>query len=240
MAVWRCTVKIAIVTGASSGIGRAVARRFHAVGWRVVNLARRKSPDEEIDNILCELSDAETIASAAELLCAELRSSTEACIVHAAAELERSTADCQPLPSMRRAIEVNVVGPSQLNTLLLSALPTGSSVVFLGSTLSEKAVSGAFSYVISKHAVAGMAKATAQDMAGRGVHAVCVCPGFTDTPMLRAHLGDDADALASVAAANSFNRLLAPEEIAELVWTAHRNPSLNGSVLHANLGQIES
>jgi 3-oxoacyl-[acyl-carrier protein] reductase len=65
----------------------------------------------------------------------------------------------------------------------------GSSVLYVGSTLSEKAVPGSFSYVVSKHAQLGMMRATCQDLMGTGIHTAMVCPGFTDTEMLRNHLG---------------------------------------------------
>jgi NAD(P)-dependent dehydrogenase (short-subunit alcohol dehydrogenase family) len=110
----------------------------------------------------------------------------------------------------------------------------------VGSTLSEKAVPNSFSYVLSKHAQLGMMRATCQDLMGRDIHTALVCPGFTDTEMLRTHLGDDPAVERMIAGMNSFNRLIKPAEIAELIRWAHHNPVINGSVLHANLGQKES
>ncbi len=129
---------------------------------------------------------------------------------------------------------------NSLNQRLLPLLPRTSSVLYVGSTLAEKAVPGAFSYIVSKHAQLGMMRATCQDLMGSGIHTAMICPGFTDTEMLRAHLGSDPDVAAAVAGMNSFNRLIAPEEIAELIRWAHHNPVINGAVLHANLGQKES
>ena len=67
-----------------------------------------------------------------------------------------------------------------------------------------------------------------------------VCPGFTDTEMLRTHLGNDSEVAAAIASMNSFNRLIEPAEIAELILWVHQNPVINGAVLHANLGQKEA
>ena len=75
---------------------------------------------------------------------------------------------------------------------------------------------------------------------GRGVHTACICPGFTDTEMLRSHLGNDQAVLADMASLNSYNRLIEPGEIAGLILWAHENAVINGSVLHAHLGQKES
>ena len=133
-----------------------------------------------------------------------------------------------------------MVGINSLNQLLLPRLPSGSSVLYVGSTLSEKAVPNSFSYVVSKHAQLGIMRATCQDLMGSGVHTALICPGFTDTEMLRTHLGVDPDVGRMIAGMNSFNRLIEPGEIAELIRWAHHNPVINGAVLHANLGQRES
>jgi hypothetical protein len=58
--------------------------------------------------------------------------------------------------------------------------------------------------------------------------------------MLRTHLRNDPEVERAIAAMNSFNRLIEPGEIAELLRWAHHNPVINGAVLHANLGQKEN
>jgi len=141
---------------------------------------------------------------------------------------------------LRRVLETNVVAINSLNKHLLHRLPRSSSILYVGSTLSEKAVPNSFSYVLSKHAQLGMMRATCQDLMGSGIHTALVCPGFTDTEMLRTHLGDDPAIERMIAGMNSFDRLIEPAEIAELIRWAHHNPVINGSVLHANLGQKES
>ena len=67
-----------------------------------------------------------------------------------------------------------------------------------------------------------------------------MCPGFTDTEMLRTHLGNNPAVEQAIAAMNSFKRLIDPREIAELIRWVHHNPVINGAVLHGNLGQKES
>lgn len=119
-------------------------------------------------------------------------------------------------------------------------MKSGSSLLYIGSTLSEKAVSNAFSYVTSKHASVGMMRASCQDLAGNGIHTACICPGFTDTDMLRQHVGNQQDVLDAIASMNAFGRLIDDSEIAEYIFWSHNNPVINGSVLHAHLGQLES
>jgi 3-oxoacyl-[acyl-carrier protein] reductase len=161
-------------------------------------------------------------------------------LVHNACQMRKDNAmDCDS-DDLTAVLQTNVVAANSLNQALLPLMPRGSSVLYLGSTLAEKAVAGAYSYVISKHAVVGMMRATCQDLMGRGIHTACICPGFTDTEMLRTHLGNDQAVLADMASLNSFNRLIEPGEIAGLIVWAHENPVINGSVLHAHLGQKES
>ena len=96
---------------------------------------------------------------------------------------------------------------------------------------------GSFSYVTTKHASIGMMRSTCQDLAGKEIHTACICPGFTDMEMLRDHV--PADAMEQIAGMSAYNRLVAPDEIANTLFWASQNPVINGAVLHANLGQVE-
>ena len=119
-------------------------------------------------------------------------------------------------------------------------MQVGSSIIYIGSTLSEKAVKNTASYAISKHASIGMMRSTCQDLADMQIHTACICPGFTNTEMLRRHLNNDENIIKQISSKNCFNRLIQPSEIADLILFCADNPVVNGSVLHANMGQIES
>jgi NAD(P)-dependent dehydrogenase (short-subunit alcohol dehydrogenase family) len=233
-------MKTAVITGASVGIGEATAHAFIENGFSVYNLSRRRCQVAKVENITCDLSSASDIAVSCAALIEAVRSSDSVALVHNASQmLKDSVLDCDS-DHLRSVLETNVVAVNSLNQQLLSEMPEGSSVIYVGSTLSEKAVPGSFSYVTSKHAQLGMMRATCQDLMGRGIHTALVCPGFTDTEMLRTHLGDDPEVAAAIAGMNSYNRLIEPAEIAELIRWAHHNPVINGAVLHANLGQKEA
>jgi NAD(P)-dependent dehydrogenase (short-subunit alcohol dehydrogenase family) len=116
---------------------------------------------------------------------------------------------------------------------------TGSSILYVGSTLSEKAVANTASYVTSKHAVVGLMRATTQDLIGEKIHSAAVCPGFTATEMLLTHLGDNDEVRAFLEGMSAFHRLIEPKEIAKTLLFCAQNPVINGSVIHANLGQVE-
>ena len=233
-------MKIAIITGASVGIGRSTAEAFLAEGFRVYNLARRACPVTGVNNLATDLMAPEALTQSCNALVEVVTSSESVSLVHNASQMLKDSADRCDSDSLRRVMESNVVAVNSINQQLLPLLPRTSSVIYVGSTLSEKAVPGSFSYVVSKHAQLGMMRATCQDLMGSGVHTAMVCPGFTDTEMLRAHLGNDPEIVRLIAGMNSFDRLIEPVEIAELIRWAHHNPVINGAVLHANLGQKES
>ncbi|MEM1111335.1 MAG: SDR family oxidoreductase [Pseudomonadota bacterium] len=233
-------MKTAIITGASVGIGRETAARFLDSGFAVFNLARRPCPLEGATSIRCDLADPASITDTCDQLAEAVATSDSVALVYNASQmLKDSATECQS-DSLRAVLETNIVGINSVNQALLSKLPTTSSVLYVGSTLSEKAVANSFSYVTSKHAQLGMMRATCQDLMGSGIHTAMICPGFTDTEMLRTHIGTDPEVEQSIADMNAFKRLIRPDEIAELIHWAHHNPVINGAVLHANLGQKES
>jgi 3-oxoacyl-[acyl-carrier protein] reductase len=233
-------MKTAIITGASVGIGLAAAQQFLDSGYTVYNLSRRTCPLQDVISLSCDLANPASIAEVCSTLSEALRSAEQTALVHNASQMRKDSAGKCDSDSLRDVMETNLIAINSLNQALLPAMRPGSSIIYIGSTLSEKAVAGSFSYTISKHAQLGMMRATCQDLMDSGIHTALVCPGFTDTQMLRTHLGNDEDVLASIASMNSFGRLIDPGEIAALIHWAHHNPVINGSVLHANLGQKES
>ena len=232
-------VSLAIVTGASAGIGLATAKIFLAKGFEVANLSRRPCPDSRVRSFSIDLSSTD-LSKLIEDVLQELvgrTDQTEMHLVHNAARLENDSAISTSDEELKSVMQVNVLAPNTLNRCLIPFMEKGSSVTYVGSTLSEKAVPGSYSYITSKHAQIGMMRSLCQDLVGSGIHTVAICPGFTDTEMLRSHVPQDA--LASIAGLNTFGRLIDPEEIARTVFWATQNPVINGSVIHANLGQIE-
>lgn len=233
-------VDTVVVTGASTGIGRAIAARARADGRRVINLSRRPCPVEGVIDIAADLGDADAVARALarvhELL-AEAPGRVH--LVHNAAMILDDAITRFDPRAAERSMRVNVVTPAELTAGLLPAMPPGSSIIFIGSTLSEKGVPGRLSYCASKHGLVGLLRATVQDLFGRQIHAVCVCPGFVDTDLLEP-LRARPEVMQQVLGMISFGRLLRPDEIADIVAFAVNNPSLNGAIIHANLGQRES
>ncbi len=230
-------MKTLVITGASAGIGLHTARLFLDQGYAVINLSRRPCPAEGVTHITCDLAQPGFINEVAPTLRSQLANSTKTVLIHNASLLTNDSAANTTSDALRRVFEVNVMAPNSLNGLIIPMLRSGSSILYVASTLAEKAVPGSFSYVASKHAQIGMMRALTQDLAGQGIHTAAICPGFTDTEMLRQHV--PADAMDFVRKMSAFERLIEPDEIARTLLFAAENPVLNGAVLHANLGQVE-
>lgn len=228
---------IAIVTGCSAGIGRATAERFVAEGWTVHNLSRRESGVDGVTDHAVDLSDLDALEATAAKLRDAIPSEATVCLVHNAAVQIRETIDTIERDAFERAMRLNVTAPALLTSRLISSMGEGSSIIYVGSTLSEQAVAGMTSYVASKHALVGLMRATVQDLFGRGIHTALVCPGFTDTEMVRPTYDKSEAFRAFIAGKVSSGRLISGEEMAEIIYRAAVTPVLNGAVLHANAGQ---
>lgn len=231
--------KVLIVSGGSQGIGYATAQRFQAEGYRIVNLSRRGIAMEGAEQICVDMQQLDWLESCAEELTAIAANADELVLLHNAARHDGDSVANLEAENFRQVLQINLVAPQQLNQLLIPMMKPGSAILYMGSTLSEKAVSGCASYIASKHGIIGLMRATTQDLVGKGIHSACICPGFTDTGMLRGMLGDDPAVMANITGMVSFGRLIDPAEIAATIWFCAANPVMNGSVIHANLGQIE-
>ena len=231
-------MKTLIITGASKGIGFQVAKMAVEKSYRVINISRSDAAHASIENHNIDLA-APDAADKFSLLVEELQIDGHITLVHNAAELKSDSAANTATADFRHTLELNVVAPHILNQILIPKMTQGSGIIYVGSTLSEKAVANTYSYVVSKHALIGMMRSTCQDLANTGIHTACVCPGFTDTEMLRAHVGEDTEIIESLSTLSTFGRLVTPEEIANTIVFAAENPVINGAVIHANLGQVE-
>ncbi|MBY8823589.1 SDR family NAD(P)-dependent oxidoreductase [Sphingomonas colocasiae] len=228
--------KTLVITGGSRGIGHATASRFADAGYGIVNLSRSPAALPGVIDIAADFADPAWAEAVAAPLCAAITESESICLIHnSALQVPGDTAEID-IDGLRRSLEINVVAPAALNRVVLPLMRPGSSILYVGSTLSQRATRGMAAYATSKHAVAGLMRSTAQDLAGTGIHTACICPGFTNTEMLQSYGGEALSHLASLV---TQKRLIAPEEIAELLFHAARNPVVNGSMIQADLGFIE-
>ncbi len=231
--------KLLLITGASQGIGRQTAERFLRSGYAVVNISRRPSGLAGVNQVCADLQDPNWANHCKDTLLAHCANADEIVLIHNAACQQFDSVESLSASDFQRVLQINLIAPQQLNQLLIPAMGEGSAVLYVGSTLAEKAVPGCASYVASKHGLIGLMRSTVQDLVGRGIHTACVCPGFTETEMLKAQLDGNEGLRETFTGMVSFGRLIAPAEIAETLWFCAQNPVINGAIIHANLGQVE-
>ncbi|SVA94659.1 uncharacterized protein METZ01_LOCUS147513 [marine metagenome] len=233
-------MKTLVITGASSGIGLETAKVFQNEDYSIVNLSRKKIPLDGSTHLETDLSDSKALEINLHKAVNLVKDSDQICLVHNASNMASDNVEEIDADQMRGVFEVNLVAPAILNRALLPLMNAGSSIIYIGSTLSEKAVPHMASYVTSKHAMVGLMRSTCQDLFGKFVHTVCVCPGATRTEMLMKYVGGDESALKLMAKTLSEQRLIEPVEIARTILFCAQNSVVNGSVIHANLGILET
>ena len=233
-------MKTLVITGASSGIGLETAKVFQNEDYSIVNLSRKKIPLDGSTHLETDLSDSKALENNLHKAVNLVKDSDQICLVHNASNMASDNVEEIDADQMRGVFEVNLVAPAILNRALLPLMNAGSSIIYIGSTLSEKAVPHMASYVTSKHAMVGLMRSTCQDLFSKFVHTACVCPGATRTEMLMKYVGGDESALKLMAKTLSEQRLIEPVEIARTILFCTQNSVVNGSVIHANLGILET
>jgi len=228
--------KFLIITGGSSGIGFATAKLFQENGFSIINLSRSTINLDKALHFEVDLASPDWQMSLESKLKEILQSSDKICLVHNASKMQSDNVESIDENSLREVLEVNLVGPTKLNKIIIPYMNKGSSILYVGSTLSEKAVPQMSSYVMSKHGMIGLMRSTCQDLFGRFIHTACICPGATETEMLVEYVQGNQDALKVMASTLSENRLITSKEIAETLFFCANNSVINGSVIHANLG----
>jgi NAD(P)-dependent dehydrogenase (short-subunit alcohol dehydrogenase family) len=179
-------VKSVVVTGASSGIGRASALRLARAGWRVFGGVRtavdaNELREQGIEPIELDVTDAAQIATAAAAVGPELYGLVDNAGIAIAAPLE-----LVPLDELRHQLEVNVVGQVAVLQALLPALRRARGrVVLMGSIGGRSALPFLGPYAASKHALEALADSLRVELSPFGIAVSIVEPGSIATPIWR-------------------------------------------------------
>jgi NAD(P)-dependent dehydrogenase (short-subunit alcohol dehydrogenase family) len=192
----RLTGKVAVITGATSGLGRAAAIRFAQEGACVAVASRRQSQGRTVvDEIAAEQGEAIFVRTdirvsadvEALFATAEDRFGKVDVLYASAGVMLTGTAPETSDDVYNLVMDVNVGGTFRLAKYGIPALARagGGSIVLTASELGLVGASGSVVYCASKGAVVNMARALAIDCAPLGIRVNCLCPGPIDTPMLR-------------------------------------------------------
>ncbi|WP_088288179.1 SDR family NAD(P)-dependent oxidoreductase [Kineosporia sp. A_224] len=216
----------AIVTGASSGIGLATARRIHADGGTVALLATRAGLLEDIAGELGErafavptdVSDPAQVSASIER-CFDLLGDVDL-VVNAAGVDGPSHLLEMSDEKWGRTISVNLSGPFYVSRESARRLKAGSSIVNIGSELSFMGMGLYVDYCASKAGLIGLTRAMSAELAERNIRVNAICPGPVDTPMMEAEIQwfPDPEAIRVLAVDRvPLKRWASPEEIADAV-----------------------
>jgi NAD(P)-dependent dehydrogenase (short-subunit alcohol dehydrogenase family) len=172
-------MRAALVTGASTGIGEACARRLVRNGWRVwAGVRREGDAPEGTEEILLDVTDAEQIAAAAQAI-PELHGLVNNAGIALAAPLEFI-----PVDELRRQLEVNVIAQVAVTQAFLPKLrETRGRIVFMGSIAGRSALPFLGAYASSKHALEAIADSLRVELEPFGVGVTIVEPGTILTPI---------------------------------------------------------
>jgi NAD(P)-dependent dehydrogenase (short-subunit alcohol dehydrogenase family) len=216
--------KVALVTGAGSGIGEAIARRFAADGATVavvdINEVLAKEVADSIGGTAfaatADVSDADSVKELVERIVRE-KGRLDIAVNNAGIGGSSAPVGEYPLDSWRQVIGVNLDGVFygmryQIPAMLKNG---GGSIVNISSILGSVGFQQSSAYVSSKHAVVGLTKTAAIEYSKEGVRVNAVGPGFIETPLLKKP--ESAEIVAGVKALHPIGRLGQPEEVAAVV-----------------------
>jgi len=216
--------KTAIVTGASSGIGAAIARVLADAGAKVAGGARRV--DELQTEVALELdvtdpASCERFATAA----VEGLGGLDILVNNAGLGLGRDSFDASSEDDEETVLETNVHGLLRMTRLCLPHIRDGGHIVNMGSIAGRQPYDNAAVYIASKYAVRGFTYALREDLLGRPIHLTTVDPGLVETNFSRVRFrGDEEKASAVYANVEP----LRPEDVAEcVIFAVTRPPHVN-------------
>jgi meso-butanediol dehydrogenase/(S,S)-butanediol dehydrogenase/diacetyl reductase len=220
--------KTAIVTGAGTGIGRAIAARLHAEGARVVLAGRRREPLEETARQLGDRTrvvptdvtrpdEVQALADAA----AEFGGGRIDILVNNAGVMRFAPLAQADEEHWQAMMDVNCWGPRRL---MKAALPfmrdAGGSIVNIASIAGEHAFPGAGAYGAAKRALRHISQVLAMEEAGHGIRVNVICPGVVeDTDLLQGAVPTErqADFLQTFAGLHPLGRNGRPDDVADAV-----------------------
>ncbi len=199
--------KVAIVTGAAGGIGRAIATRFVAEGARVVIADLREAEAEATANALQALGvgraigigmdvTSEPSVNAAVANVVAKWGSIDILVANAGIQIVHKTEDF-PFEDWKRLLAIHLDGAFLTSKACLPHMyaQKSGSIIFMGSVHSKEASPLKSAYVTAKHGLMGLAKVIAKEGGKFGVRTNVICPGFVRTPLVEKQIPEQAKTL---------------------------------------------
>ena len=241
-----------VVTGGAKGIGRATVERFAAAGERVIALGRDRGALEVLEALggaethVCDITDEAAVTAAFKAIGAV------DVLVNNAGIGESAPLGATTLDAWRRHIDVNATGPFLCMRAVVPGMRERGSgaVVTVASTAGRAGVPYTTAYSASKHAVIGLTRAVAAEVAGSGVRVNAVCPTFVRTEMTERSIDNivartrrtPEQAEAALASAAPLGRLLEPDEVADAIvfLASPAAAAINGQAIVIDGGGIQA
>lgn len=199
--------KVAVVTGAASGIGKEIARQLHAAGAKVaiadIDAARARAVAAEFDSggeravgVAMDVTDEDEVDSAV-MTVARRFGGIDILVSNAGIQLV-APIDEFAFTDWKRLLAIHLDGAFLTTRACLRCMYAqhrGGSIIYIGSVHSKEASELKAAYVTAKHGLEGLCKVVAKEGARHGVRSNIICPGFVRTPLVDKQIPEQAKLL---------------------------------------------
>ena len=255
MAILELMDKHAVVTGGGTGIGAAIAAALATGGARVSLMGRRLEPLEtraatlkDAQCVCCDVTDSGNVADAFEQ--AQTEFGPIDILVNNAGAADTAPFHKMNIQHWRRMMAVNLDGVFNCTRAVYDGMRScgWGRIVNVASTAAVKGYAYVSAYCAAKHGVLGLTRALALEAARTGVTVNAVCPGYTDTDIVREAAKNivkktgrsEEEALAELTRNNPQRRLIKPSEVADaVVWLCRPEAaSVTGQAIFVAGGEV--